>query len=406
MNKLLINITSNFILGGVESNIIRMFAWGNQHGYRNILMLPIEAELIKQWDESIVSNNVEVCYFDRYLKNIILDGNEAVIIAYNVDSYLIGIRLIKKLKKLKRIKLYFYVLHPYLISKISMRPILIKIYYKLLLSKIKSKSLIFMDEEVRMAYVNTYRDDAVLNEDNIVRLGMSFLKYNDEYVERRYYSNEHVITTMARFDFPFKGYIFGLIDDVEKLTLQGYKVRLKIIGDGEGRNELEKKVESSKANIELMGYIANDSLEDVLADTFLFVGQGTTLIEAAKYGIPGVIATAYHYKNFAYGLFNEQPEILGAIINEEIKQKTIPFEIIMRSILDMSYYEYNKISQSTYNVAHDTYSIDTIMNRITKDEFNEGVAEINNFRLIQFINDLIMLKRNKRNKNEKVKAVD
>lgn len=114
-----------------------------------------------------------------------------------------------------------------------------------------------------------------------------------------------VILTVARL-VDMKGYVEGLIGclaDIYQGT--GIPCRLIIVGDGPLREKLERTAAKSciASRIEFVGAVPYEVLNEFYRRADIYVGMGTTLLEAASAGIPAVIATAHTSEFTTTGLF-------------------------------------------------------------------------------------------------------
>ena len=155
-------------------------------------------------------------------------------------------------------------------------------------------------------------------------------------VNRRTPSDECHILTVARL-VDMKGYIEGLIHDLAEITLkQGLPCRLIIVGDGPLRSRFEKVAERCgvASRIRFVGSVPYAELSEYYAQADIFVGMGTTVLEAASVGVPVIVATAYKTHFITPGLFGADdrldlgepycraPLLQGRIILKELIRST------------------------------------------------------------------------------------
>ncbi len=91
---------------------------------------------------------------------------------------------------------------------------------------------------------------------------------------------------------PFKTYHFTLPAAVRDLRAAGVKLRWTLFGDGPERQRVERFV--AEAGVEdvvtLAGRIPYDRFREEVGKADLYVGAGTTLIEASALGVPSLVA--------------------------------------------------------------------------------------------------------------------
>lgn len=117
--------------------------------------------------------------------------------------------------------------------------------------------------------------------------------------------NECVILTVARL-VDMKGYIEGLISDFSDIAkTANIPCRLIVVGDGPLRHKFVKAARRSglASRIEFVGSIPYKDLAAYYSQAHIYVGMGTTLLEAAAAGVPSVIATAYTKDFLTPGIF-------------------------------------------------------------------------------------------------------
>ena len=68
MNKCIVcGYSHDFIMGGIESYYIRMFAWAKRNRYRAILLLNKGCSIHKNWEKTLKEENVHVIWSQKGL---------------------------------------------------------------------------------------------------------------------------------------------------------------------------------------------------------------------------------------------------------------------------------------------------------------------------------------------------
>lgn len=116
------------------------------------------------------------------------------------------------------------------------------------------------------------------------------------------------VVTVARL-VPMKGYVEGLIAAIAKAVRDGeIDIELQVIGDGPLMPRL--KLSALKAGIygrvSFVGSVPYADLPAYYRGADVFVGMGTTALEAASYRLPVIIAEAYTNQFLTPGLFSTQ----------------------------------------------------------------------------------------------------
>lgn len=158
------------------------------------------------------------------------------------------------------------------------------------------------------------------------------------------------IVSCARFDFPHKGYLLGLIKHFEVLKKKFPEIRLIIVGDGSGRQEVENEInllsDFAKKDIELKGFLNFNDLCEVFDASMLNIGLAGGAISGAKCAVPTIVVRHYSYECEAYGFYeNVKDKVLSSLKGNSIDR-------YVEQIILMSDKEYIKKCIDTYNIAY------------------------------------------------------
>lgn len=373
MNKVVCSFR-RFHMGGVETYFIRIFKWCIENKYQPVLLLPEGQVYDSVWEEELNQLNVEILHYsytykvskEEQIKKLLGDKKDFwFFISTTKDTYYASFSLIQNYK-IKNSRLYFYVLHPW--DTIEKNSIIKQKFFKYFLIKpLWESGLIFMDEETE----NYCKRHYTLKKDKngvIVRLGKSFEKCNRPLFQRNSNHSEFTIMSICRFDFPFKGYVFGLISDFQKLCNLYKNLKLVLVGDGSGRKELEKYISGITPDVRdrivLKGLVPYQELDLLLESANLYVGLGTTLIDAAKKGIVSIVAAGEQRENYAVGFFHDDISIVGLLL-EEIKEKHTFYELI-KVYIETTEEEKQALSKRTYDTTYKEYEINKCMRKLFK----------------------------------------
>ncbi len=169
------------------------------------------------------------------------------------------------------------------------------------------------------------------------------------------------LLSITRADFPFKGYLKGLTETYSELNKKYNGLILTVISSGPHYDELETWVNEAKrdgADIRLIHGAKNSELPGYYRNCDLYVGMGTTLIEAAMQKAPSVVVEKYTYDFQSDHFFNERPEDVGAY-TEDLRDGA---EYIEKAI-NMSDEEYDYLAEDSYRKAKEIYSMETFIKR-------------------------------------------
>lgn len=377
MKKYLIfSYSHDFIMGGIESYAIRMFNWAFNNGYNSILLLREDSKVHSNWKKVLDKNGVTLAFFSGSVlnnriynsnkENIYLKSNyEYVFIAADIHCFIKGYNICKYFKISRKGNLLLYIFHPY--SVFASRKKILNFPYGFLMKRIRNSHLIFMDEETALSYKTAYKLD--VKKECVVRLGMEIPAFNSSYIQERFQNRREEINilTITRMDFPFKGYIMGLIDDYSKLKRYYSNLRLIIIGNGPNLGDVNNKIdqlpENVRNDISVIGEVPYEELKKYFQKCYLYVGMGTTLLDASLTGLVSVVANDYQMDNKTVGFFSDEYFNLGGNTNVS-GGSNFTFEMLMKQVLDWSEKEYYIKGKHAYDVVNEHYNINKVMKKI------------------------------------------
>ncbi len=150
---------------------------------------------------------------------------------------------------------------------------------------------------------------------------------------------------------PMKEYNFFMIDVVKRLLKKGLDVTWTVYGTGLYESSLRELVRSEGLQhaITFEGDVPYSHFWHVLETTYIFVGMGTAIAEAALFKVPALVAIAYDREGFSYGpVYQMPPGNLGHY--EDGMKKSLMIDEIER-ILSLSSKEYDTEQQLVYDFA-------------------------------------------------------
>ena len=122
-----------------------------------------------------------------------------------------------------------------------------------------------------------------------------------------------VITSCARFEFPHKAYLLGLVDAFAKVKEKHSQTVLQLVGYGSGQQELESRImalpEFVRKDIHMLGMLSPDVLEKYYKSSQLIVGLAGSVAKGAQCGIPALVVRHYHPDCETYGFFEDTSEM-------------------------------------------------------------------------------------------------
>lgn len=185
------------------------------------------------------------------------------------------------------------------------------------------------------------------------------------------------IVSVGRLDI-MKEYNIYMIDVVANLLRKGYSITWTVYGDGPLAEVMKTRIDKLGLNneIRLKGRLDYLQYAAAMKDAYLFVGMGTSVIEAALCGVPGVVALAHDTSGVTYGpLYNFPFGNCGERTDNE-PDKLVENEI--ERILKLTDDEYTKEIDKTREYAKQ-YNMENSMNKFINIVNDQPAAKINRF---------------------------
>lgn len=226
-----------------------------------------------------------------------------------------------------------------------------------------SNCIVAMDERTIERATEYYNLD--LKGINVIRIPTEISENDFEWTKivNKYRRKEIIILAVARADFPFKGYLLGLIN-LFKDGLVPDNCRLHIISYGKDFDLLEKaidKIDISRRNqVILQGETPYSTLLDYIKEASLYVGMGTTLLDASKCGTISIPSQAYTYDVLCSHFFHDSPTFLGVENGE--KQGLCK---LIQTFANMTDDSKIAISKKCRDIAVDMYGIQKSVDELT-----------------------------------------
>ena len=344
--------------GGTGTLSIRMTKWLVANGYKVIYMCCVNdntsnsKELIKNGAEFLLINDIS---YVEHCREYLNDTHQYSVITYSLEEYLSFVNIQHLYINFQRI--FLYVVHSLIfgeennnisfIKRISrrfqLREYIQKIY--------QNGNLLFMDE---MSLLTAQRIFGVIfhePENSILYIPIEIKNFQIDLKNKSISEDKEIkILTVTRMDFPFKGYVFGLIDMYIELKNKFPYIKLVIIGDGPGLSQLVNKINSLeiqlRAGIELVLHVPYALLDKYFQSSVVYIGMGTTILDAVNNSVPSIIVGAYTYDLSNVRYFNEKRGDIGTVANSELNRKDCSF--FVENILNMNFEEYHHFAHLQY----------------------------------------------------------
>lgn len=377
--KKIIIFFHDFIMGGSETLILRIIRWlvENKHEVTVICKSCIE-----YFEFEFQKSNIELIKVSDYsykkIKNILCKistnvPQEQYYITFFMDDFIFTEKLLHNKKNILNI---FYILHPlHTIALGRLEKIKKPFNKRILKTAYNQNKLVFMDEDCISVCEKHYNLNLKDEYKKIIRLPM---KINSNPTEPKKKKEDFNILTITRLDFPFKGYVLGLIDDFAELKKIYSKITLTIIGDGKGKEVVEKKIKQidtkTQQDIFLKGTIPYNQLDSYFKKADVYVGMGTTLLDASNNGLISITVYSYTYQFFATGFYYENPQILCGL-EFGLAYPKVDGISLLKKIINMKQNEYQELSQKSFFTLKKIYDIERVMRNLMKIKLIEQKKE-------------------------------
>ena len=359
-------------MGGTESYMMRMAKWAKHNGHKFVIALQKGRTIDPIWNHDIQKNNItiesfsvrkpyKVIQISSEFKHLLMK-EDVYIIATDITSYFQFV-FFKVFSKANKISIIYYILHPY-VCKITSRRLVNYPYY-IFMKKQIGKSIIFMDEESVNYCKKFYNKNFDVNE--VYRIGFEIEPLSTKIITDRIKNRDQlVVLSCSRMDFPFKGYQMGLINEIERIIERYTNIHFIIIGTGKDASMLDDVIKSKpisiRSHITRIDKVPYNQLDEYMKKSHVYIGMGTTLLDAAKFGLPSIVATMNQMGIQSSGFFSDNYNNVTG--NLEMSNKTTNFIELIDCISKMDNNSYRELQLETYEVYKEHYNINSVMQRI------------------------------------------
>lgn len=306
----------------------------------------------------------------------------------NVITFTLKDYLIFSCNNLRNVKTALYVVHEHIFYFLgNTRNTVIKFIIKMILKKfiinsMRKCNIFFMDEESAKSNMDYFNIKEDVSNVSIVQLPIDEIENDDKILEYRAKNKKNIhILSIARADFPFKGYLLGLVDFIVKNKGRN-NINLTIISYGDDIQILEDKIKSLpneyRECIKLYGKTDYDDLNTFFNNTNLYIGMGTTILDVANRGIISVPVLPYTFSLMGDKFFHESCIYgKGSFNREDMNAEN--FICMFNRFVNLTEDDYLKLSYVNIDKIKKNYSTNVIIKKI---EMNFSKMDFNyiNFR--------------------------
>ncbi len=375
MNRKLIFVYTLDFAGGAETLLLRMCKWLKSN--------KLECEIWsygqnnKELIEELRTNNVTITYFGwndkKKIEKMIEKESENTIYIYFVFEDFMMMEWINGKIKGSSMNNILYVIHLNQLLKVrSVKSEFIKkklkAYYKKIVVKlVDDNRVFFMDYSCVEKFMEYYEiSDDMKQKVSIIPLPIIIDEGQKPDIEKI----EYDILAASRTEFPFKGYLLGLVDDFRILKSKYPEIKMLIISDGPDKNDLKKKIENgSKDGISWIPFVPYEKYSEYVKKGKLFIGMGTSVLDAVNACRPALMVLPFSTECRAVDYFDSDP--LEIASNTAEKDSIQMIENVM-CMDDAAYAIWCVKSKETLK---QYYDIDNIMPQIIR--YCDGIKKEN-----------------------------
>ena len=357
MSEVVCFFYKTFIVGGAELLMLKMSSCMASTGVKVVLIChDIDEVQKRKFLENDITIEIIENWGNRNQFQIILNRYDSInCVVFTYDDYL-KIKSIYHLQK----KTVFYAIH-YMSLTMEQNRALFRfrraIMKRVVCDALKNNALVCMDEQTVRFTQGFYAEEERLYPlyDNIVRICVDVPDTSSQVLLQRTQGREINILTIARADFPFKGYLTGLVDSFQNPWISK-QFTLNIVSYGEGVPLLQQHInalpEDVRSRIVLHGKMDYAELEPFFERTQLYIGMGTTILDAASRGVISIPVKAYTHDICCDHFFHEDYRAV-AIDNGSRKK----YEELLQRVSGMSPEEYLEASNRTIAQVKEHYDV-------------------------------------------------
>ncbi len=310
-------IYGTLVLGGVETYLVRLAKARFQSGLSTNVLLQYPEKsnnnllqeiktyaTVFDYSDIFVSPKLAVMFklsapIKRDSVQTLLEGVDQIH-AFQGEDGLLGQRLSIKAKRSLPISIGFYHYSHYLWGG-SKAPYYEQVNRRFVLGYLPAKLLCMFSVDCKTLYEQKYGLD--LTAASTFKLGTITSEDRGELPQSVTRSPVFKICTVGRL-VDFKTYNLQLLDTIKSLT-EKHNVILDVYGDGPLKEEMQQRIADLglEDNVRLKGPLEYNLFNDTVARYDVFVGAGSTVIQASAQGVPTIPMIDNCDRPFTYGFF-------------------------------------------------------------------------------------------------------
>lgn len=362
MNKQnIVFVYRNLVIGGIQSLLIRLSDALIANNYSVTIYYN---SIYENGENDYIGRGVKLAKYEGFCPNELNKIDEIQsIITFEAEVYIKLVINNHRFNKDKD-KIYLYSVHPYTFEYFYdgvkydlFRKLFHKTFYNFVKNSVEAGFVFFMDEQCLNSTSKEYsiNVDKITIDDYILRI---IMQAEDNYSLESRNQSEVKILTVTRSDFPFKGYVKGLIETCASLLDEGYNLFLTIITSGNQKDKLNEWCSDLK-NVKIIEDVNYDKLSAYYRNSDIYIGMGTTVLEAASEGIITIPVSPYTYECNSHGIFSDKPNWVLTEIGEGK-----PVKELLKKLISLSEVEKKELQKRMVDSVTDLYGTNNVINRL------------------------------------------
>lgn len=322
-NETFLFLYENMRLGGIETNLMSLIETFHSRKHRIIWMrYGKEDGVFAPWKNKIEDCNVEIiktyisnqCWFKHDLLTFDVDEHIHAVAFEPMDF--VRLELLSQEFPENEFELHYIVPH-FEMQRYYYEELFFGVSKRIAQKKLsdiynrwyKNGSLSFFSEAHEREMNKRYGLECLDDKENLFQKPFGVPDFDEENAKKRAEERENrfIIVTCGRFDFPHKGYLFGLVDKFCELKKSFPQLELEIVGYGDADNEkkirdhVEKMSENIKKSISFLGAISPDDMKNVFRSAHVNISVSGSVAAGCRAGLVSLSARHYSYSCEVYG---------------------------------------------------------------------------------------------------------
>lgn len=378
-------IYRNIAIGGIETLILREARWVNEHIKNKSMVLchKLSEQMKSSFEAAHVDYKILSTWSPNEISKELYRTKSVEMIKYfSFEDYLNFV--IRNPGLFENCRSMYHCVHPLnaiiLKSHSSLRGGFWRALAKVTKYMIETNRFRFMDEETLNQTLQYYEIEVKKSySENYLRIPYLIKELPFKSLD---VSGNRNILAIARAEFPFKGYLLGLVKTMPEIMEKYPCVSLTVISSGDNVDRLENEInqlqEKYKMRISLHKDKKPEELDIYYREADIFVGMGTTVLEAANYGIPIIMAKPYTEEFISDGFFHIAPTDIGnfsldgkpgqddvfALLNTRTEQWEAIQQITKQQLI--AYYDIEEVMKQSMSAWDKKVSINAIKKDLNK----------------------------------------